>query len=1496
MQYQQLAADHLSDADEESLLGHLERCDLCARKLSTLVERDRLVEFIRRYQARGDGAADEGMGRLIERMSKLRPGETSAAVQTTPPMHNTAPVAALIFACPACGKSLKIKGEFAGKMVKCPHCQQAVCATAKSAGAPGTVAGAGHRTGANATGKLENTVDHQPASGLDKELYAFLAPPQAPDELGRLGPYRVLQVLGAGGMGVVFRAEDPQLMRLVALKAMLPALAASASARQRFLREARAAAAIKHDHIVTIYQVGEDRGVPFLAMDFLEGEPLDARLQRVGKLPVAEVLRIGREIALGLAAANQRGLIHRDIKPANIWLESRSGEPGALATGGRVKILDFGLARAVGAEAQLTQLGAVVGTPAYMAPEQGKGKAVDHRCDLFSLGCVLYHMATGKPAFRGSDIVSTLMAVATEHPRPPHELDVTVPAALSELILSLLAKEPGDRPPSAQAVAESLEGIAAVSAASRVAPTLFAAPQAPPRRRKKWPLLAGVASCLLLVLAGLWAAGVFKLKTKDGTIVLENLPAEAEVFVDGEKVAVKLPGDGQPIEIEVAPGTRKLKIKAAGFKMEAQEVTLASGERRPIGIRLEPLAVAAEKTALPLKYTNSLGMEFALVPKGEFLMGGGAGTVGAKEVSITNDFYLGKYEVTQGEWEAVTGVNPSYFRREGGGRNDVVNVRNEELKRFPVEAVSWRDAQLFLEALNKREKEAGWLYRLPKEAEWEYACRGGATSNKFDYAFDFYFDKPAKELLPGQANTEHGKGLKRTCKVGSYKPNRLGLYDMHGNVAEWCDNAQRVADQGSHRVSRGGDWEHLAWCRTAWRRIDTPVFRCQHIGFRVARVPVETANPTPPSPNAESAPKIVPPPPCAALEALRRDQIAPEALKLAGDGDAKRAPASLVAVLGEAQPIHNENVHGLAFSPDGRLLASASDDKTILLRDVVTGRVIHVLKGHTGPVSSVAFSKDSRTLASASHDGTLKLWPIEEKAEPETLQPKLGEIGALAASADGRYLASGGKNGALKLWKWGQWKSPVDISTEGGWVTTLAFSPDGEILASGWDVNKPVGPIRIYKTADGTLLQTLAGNEKRIHSLSFSRNGKSLASVGAGRKINVWNPVTGDLNTEITVAAFGIVSVAFGPDDSSLAICMAFGQWVQLYDVSSQKLLRTIFEAGSSPLGVAFSPDGKHMAVGAVNGVLHVVDTTTWKQKYLEGSHRHFVGEVVFSHDGRTVLSAGDDLTLRSWDLARPGENKIVHESTGHIGLLTYSPDGKTFATYANVWDAASGKVSFALRGLSLGKLAYRPDGKLLAAGYGNNHGMGEIRLSDVTRGKEVHQFLFQGTWNGLGFSADGKTLAGLCLRKNQVKIWNVATGAEIRDWQAAFNPKSEFMPAAAFGPDLGLLAIGHDNGTIDIWDVAQGQKKRTLPGHTARLVLLKFTRDGKTLVSSAQDGTIRLWNPESERAREVISLGPTNRGPTFDLDPSGRYLAAAGHSPVIFVLRLPQDSKQTPP
>jgi serine/threonine protein kinase len=348
-------------------------------------------------------------------------------------------------------------------------------------------------------------------AGDTTKTYDFLGPAQGPLELGRLGHYQVRKVLGSGGMGVVFQAYDADLQRLVALKTTLPAAAEHPSAKQRFLREARATAAIKHDHIVTIYHVGEDRGVAYLAMEFLEGESLDQRLRRQGRLPWREALRIARETAQGLAAAHKHGLIHRDIKPGNIWLESRSEgrgtrdetRPAAHAVVGprpsplpaRVKILDFGLVLPTADNANLTQSGAIVGTPAFMAPEQCRGQTVDARADLFSLGCVLYRMVTGEAPFRGTHPISTLIAVATSTPRPPQALDPKLPPAACALIMRLLSKDPADRPPSAAAVIEAIEAIEQ----GRAQP---AAPTWRPRRPAGWAI-AAVLACVL-GLAGWW--------------------------------------------------------------------------------------------------------------------------------------------------------------------------------------------------------------------------------------------------------------------------------------------------------------------------------------------------------------------------------------------------------------------------------------------------------------------------------------------------------------------------------------------------------------------------------------------------------------------------------------------------------------------------------------------------------------------------------------------------------------------------------------------------------------------------------------------------------------------------------------------------------------------------------------------------------------------------------------------------------------------------------
>jgi hypothetical protein len=273
----------------------------------------------------------------------------------------------------------------------------------------------------------------------------FLDPCDTPGRLGRLGHYEILDVLGRGGMGVVLRGVDVRLNRVVAIKVLAPHLAANAVARARVLREAQAAAAVSHPHVVAIHGVDESSGLPYLVMEYVPGPSLQQKIDG-GPLRLAQILRIGVQVASGLAAAHAQGLVHRDVKPANILLENGVE---------RVKITDFGLARADD-DVRLTRAGAVYGTPLYMSPEQALGDRVDQRSDLFSLGSVMYAMCTGRPPFRGDTGLAVLRRVCDDTPRPVREVNPDVPAALAEIVNRLLAKNPDDRFQSAGAVAELL--------------------------------------------------------------------------------------------------------------------------------------------------------------------------------------------------------------------------------------------------------------------------------------------------------------------------------------------------------------------------------------------------------------------------------------------------------------------------------------------------------------------------------------------------------------------------------------------------------------------------------------------------------------------------------------------------------------------------------------------------------------------------------------------------------------------------------------------------------------------------------------------------------------------------------------------------------------------------------------------------------------------------------------------------------------------------------
>ncbi|WLD12046.1 serine/threonine-protein kinase [Planctellipticum variicoloris] len=333
----------------------------------------------------------------------------------------------------------------------------------------------------------------------------FLEPAEDPSLLGRLGDCEIVEIIGRGGMGVVLKGYQPDLHRHVAVKVLSPHLAASGAARRRFAREAQATAAVVHPHVMAIHSVYAGGRLPYLVMPLIPCQSLQERLDHHGPLDVKDILRIGMQTALGLAAAHAQGLVHRDVKPANILLEANVD---------RVLLTDFGLARAVD-DASLTRTGVIAGTPLYMSPEQAAGDAVDHRSDLFSLGAVLYAMATGRPPFRAETTFGILRRIRETAPRSIREINPDIPEWLERVVFKLLEKDAGDRFDSAGDVATLLEQCLAhtqqpttVPLPSEIAnwplPTDRELAPAPSRRPIGKARLAGALLALVVVSLPFW--------------------------------------------------------------------------------------------------------------------------------------------------------------------------------------------------------------------------------------------------------------------------------------------------------------------------------------------------------------------------------------------------------------------------------------------------------------------------------------------------------------------------------------------------------------------------------------------------------------------------------------------------------------------------------------------------------------------------------------------------------------------------------------------------------------------------------------------------------------------------------------------------------------------------------------------------------------------------------------------------------------------------------
>ncbi|HYV38869.1 MAG TPA: protein kinase [Gemmataceae bacterium] len=1190
-------------------------------------------------------------------------------------------------------------------------------------------------------------------------------PPQPPPALSgephlpQVPGYEMLAILGKGGMGVVYKARQIALKRLVALKMIRHGEYADEESKQRFRREYEAVARLRHPNIVQIFEVGEFQGQPYFALEYCDSGTLRNKLKD-GPLPVIDAAGIIETLARAMDLAHQNLIIHRDLKPENILIGHRpasssdsnkdhsgSGSKSDSQWSLSLKITDFGLAKKmdgdeIATRVELTETGAVMGTVGYMAPEQARGDRVGPLADVYALGAILYELLTGQPPFGGSPIAK-LTKVLHHEPEPPRRYRADIPRDLDTICLKCLQKEPAARYASAEALAEDLRRFLAGE-------PIVARPVNGLERVYKWarryPARATALTLGLLVLlfagvgASMWLlwqdAETAKRETSQINKELQSKNQEYEKLnVSLENLNKTLKSKGEEIERLNDELKRFMyfdrvllagKMLQAGQTHRAKELLDLCKKDSPEHLNLEWHYLQnrlAPEIAVPLTGHLAKVRQVVYSPDGERL------------ASVSDNGTIKLWDLKKAKAIAtLTGHKGQVWQV-------AISPNNRWLASAGVDhTIKLWDAHTG-KTLHTLEGHKGEVRHIAFSPDGNQLA--SASTDKTVKLWDPATGKESFTLTGHQAEVWHlaySPDTKSHLLASASKDKTIGLWDT-----------QTGQEKATLRGHTGYAW-HVAFSPDGTRLASAAGADVRHLikgaGVMQPAVPDSAKDKSPPISNAVDTQDNV----IKIWEVAR----AREMMMLSG---------------------HREWIYHVAFSPDGQQLASASGDGTVKLWDMASGQSVATLSSQTNDSQIPCYSPDGLRLVSA-NGSAVSFWDTRTGDQVRSLEGGDDAFTCVAHSPDGHQLAAATADGLVKLWDIRTHKAVAALTSHDGAVNVVAFSPDGQFLASA----SADGTAVLCDARTGKELCKLTKHTGAVTHLAFSSDSKQLATASLDWTVKLWDVPTGQLMKGMEQPRKEdhsnlVRHLAYNPHGPELASASADGA-IKLWDMRTGKALALALAAPKAKdqhgterqLGftfVAYSPDGQQLAGAVADGTIILWHPDTGVKITLQG-HQDGVNVVAYQKNGNFLASASADNTIMLWNVKTGQRQAVLKNHRKGVQHVTFSPDGQRIASASldgtvKLWDVNKGEEVVTLQAAHKGgvnHVAYSPDGKRLAS-CGSD---GTVRLWDALTGQEVATLEgHKGSVLCLAFHPDSQLLASACADKT-VRLWYGKI--EAADWQ----------------------------------------------------------------------------------------------------------------------------------